>query len=195
MKRTSNATNQLHKAAATALVGISLFGAVTLAEAAPFTVTSPKFADGGMLDKANAGGVFGTSNCGGDNLSPALSWSNAPPATKTFAIVMSDPDGGGGLGSVHFIGYDIPPSETSFAEGQASKPSPTFVGGTTSRKLQTYFGPCPPPGEAPHHYHLSVYALDIPPGQLTPGLTRDDLFAKIKGHILAQASIIGRYGR
>lgn len=168
---------------------------VAPAQAAPFTVTSPKFADGGMLDRSNAGGTFGTSNCGGDNLSPPLAWSNAPAATRTFAIVISDPDGGGGLGSVHFIGYDIAPSVNSFAEGQASQPSPTFVGGTTSRKLQTYFGPCPPPGEAPHHYHLSVYALDIPPGQLAPGLTREELFAKIKGHILAQASIIGRYGR
>ena len=183
------------RAAIMAFAGLCLLAVAGRADAATFTVTSPKFADGGMLDRANAGGAFGTSKCGGDNLSPPLAWSNAPAATKTFAIVVSDPDGGGGLGSVHWVAYDIAPDTTSVAEGQGSQPSPTFVGGTNSRKLTTYFGPCPPPGEAPHHYHLSVYALDMAPGTLAAGLTREELFAKIKGHVLAQSSIIGRYGR
>jgi hypothetical protein len=195
--KNSNKVGQPRRAVALALAGLCLFATAerALAQSAPFTVTSPKFADNGMLDRANAGGTFGTSVCGGDNLSPALAWSNAPAATKSFAIIVSDPDGGFGQGSVHWIAYDIAPATTSVAEGAGSKPSPTWVGGTTSRKLQTYFGPCPPVGEAPHHYHLAVYALDIAPGELAAGLTKDELLAKIKGHTLAQSSIIARYGR
>jgi hypothetical protein len=175
--------------------GLTAVSAPAFAQAAPFTVTSPAFADGGMLGRANAGGIFGTTNCGGGNLSPPLAWSNAPAATRTFAIVVSDPDGGEGLGSVHWVAYGIASNVTSVAAGEGSQPSPAFVGGTNGRNLQTYFGPCPPPGEMPHHYHFSVFALDIAAGELGPGLTRDALFAKIKGHILAQSSIIGRYAR
>jgi Raf kinase inhibitor-like YbhB/YbcL family protein len=179
------------------VAGICLCAIVdrAIAEGAPFTVTSPKFADGGMLERSYAGGTFGSMNCGGGNLSPPLAWSNAPAATRTFAIVVSDPDGGRGLGSVHWVAYDIAPNVTSVAEGEGSQPSSKFVGGTNGRNLQVYFGPCPPPGDAPHHYHLAVFALDIAAGELGPGLTRDALFARIKGHILAQSSIIGRYGR
>lgn len=199
MKSGPRHAHRRHRLAAMAFAGagVCLFvvGGQAFAQAAPFTATSPKFADGGMLDRANAGGTFGTSNCGGGNLSPALTWSNAPAATKTFAIVVSDPDGSNGLGSVHWIAYDIAPNVNSLAEGDGSQPSAKFVGGTNGRGLQTYFGPCPPPGGTPHHYHLSVMALDIAPSTLGPGLTRDALFAKIKGHILAQSSIIARYGR
>lgn len=197
MKTGSKRARHLYRVAAIVAAGICLPALLdrAVAHAAPFTVTSVKFADGGMLERGNAGGIFGATNCGGSNLSPPLAWSNAPAATKTFAIVVSDPDGAAGLGSVHWVAYDIAANVTSVAEGEGSEPSPTFVGGTNGRNLQTYFGPCPPPGEMPHHYHFSVIALDIAPGLLGPRLTREALFAKIKGHILAQASVIGRYAR
>jgi Raf kinase inhibitor-like YbhB/YbcL family protein len=197
MKTDSKRANRLPRVAAMMTAAICLFAIAerVVAQGAPFTVTSPKFADGGTLEPRNARVTSGTSSCGGDNVSPPLAWSNAPAATKTFAIVMSDPDGGRGLGSVHWVAYDIAPTVTSVGEGEGTLTSTKFVGGTNSGNLQAYYGPCPPVGEAPHHYHFSVYALDIAAGELAPGLTRDALFAKIKGHILAQASIIARFAR
>lgn len=196
MKANAKRAARHYCAAAMMTAGICLFAIVDRASAAgaPFTVTSPKFADGGMLERSNARGVSGTANCGGDNVSPPLAWSNAPAATRSFAIVVSDPDGAEGLGSIHWVAYDIAPNVTSVAEGDGSQPSSKFVGGTNGRS-EIYAGPCPPPGEMPHHYNFSVFALDIAPGELGPGLTRDALFAKIKGHILAQSSIAARYAR
>ena len=79
------------------------------ARAEPFTVTSTAFADGGVMAKKYAG--FHPDRqppCGGENVSPPLAWSNAPAGTKSFAIVMQDPDGGRGTGSNHWVAYDIP---------------------------------------------------------------------------------------
>lgn len=133
--------------------------------------------------------------CGGENVSPPLSWSNAPEGTKSFALLMFDPEGMKGLGVSHFVAYDIPPTVTSLAEGEASAPSPKFVGGKGAPGNAVYFGPCPPEGERPHHYMFTILALDIAPGTLKPGLTREELLAAIKGHSLAAASIIGKYAR
>ena len=71
----------------------------------------------------------------------------------------------------------------------------SFVGGTSTHKLPSYFGPCPPVPSAWHHYIFQAFALDIPPGTLPAGLTREALFEKLKGHVLATASLIGRYRR
>lgn len=108
---------------------------------------------------------------------------------------MFDPDGGGGLGASHWVAYGMPGDAGSFARGGATKPGPGYVGGTNQRGMTTYLGPCPPAGDAWHHYVLQVFALDLPPGQLPPGLTRDQLFAAMKGHVRAEASLVARYTR
>jgi Raf kinase inhibitor-like YbhB/YbcL family protein len=169
-----------------------LFLAVESATATGFEVTSPSFTDGGMLTAANAAGENG---CGGQNVSPGLEWSGLPPNTRSFAVTMFDPDGAKGLGIVHWVAYDIPGSRSSLSEGEGGNPSGHFTGGKNSAGTTVYRGPCPPLGDNPHHYVISVYALDLPPGTLTPGMSREELLAAIRPHVLAEASIIGRYSR
>src|SRR5262245_11488750 len=112
----------------TLATGVTLLGNAAHA-AEPFTLTSATFKDGEVLAKKNAGNLSTNPNCLGDNVSPPLTWSNPPADTKSYALLMVDPEGQGGLGTVHWISYGIPTSVTSFAEGEVSKPSDKFVGG------------------------------------------------------------------
>ena len=179
------------------LAGLALTGTTALA-ADPFTVTSPAYKDGDVWPSKFAGADPSRTNppCPGQNVSPPLTWSNAPEKTKTFAIVMYDPDGGNGTGAVHWVAYDIPKTKTSLAEGEASASPKDWVGGKNSVGTDHYFGPCGPAGHTLHHYVITVIATDLDPGTLKPGLTRDELLAALRGsHGLAPASIVGRYTR
>jgi Raf kinase inhibitor-like YbhB/YbcL family protein len=185
---------------ALAVAGIALSSqgaSVAISRAAePFTLTSPAFKDGDVWPSKFAGSHPGRNPpCPGQNVSPPLVWSNAPAATKSFAIVMYDIDSGGGLGSVHWIGYDIPTSKTSFAEGEASVSTKDFPAGKNNVGTDHYFGPCGPAGHSLHHYAITVIATDLEPGTLKPGLSRDELFTALRGHTLVPATIIGRYTR
>jgi Raf kinase inhibitor-like YbhB/YbcL family protein len=149
-----------------------------------------------MLTEANAG--VGTSprgpwTCGGQNISPALAWSHAPADTKSFAVIMDDPDAAMGRGGNHWITYDIPPAATAIARGDADKPG-KFVGGNSGNKL-AYHGACAEPGAKAHHFIFMVYALDIALGTLKVGLTKAEFVQQIQGHNLAEASIMARYQR
>jgi Raf kinase inhibitor-like YbhB/YbcL family protein len=172
---------------------LSLFGAVPIAEAAgPFTLTSPAFADNAPLATKFAGDRKGNPNCVGQSISPPLAWANPPAGTKSFALLLVDPEGRGGLGVVHMVVYGIPASVSSFAEGELSKPSVEFVGGKSTMGLPTYFGPCTPPGDW-HHYTFTIIATDLEPKALPPGMTRDQLFAALAGHTKGAAGLIGRF--
>ena len=160
-----------------------------------FTATSPDFADNGMLSAANAG--VGTSTrgpwaCGGQNVSPALAWSHAPAATKSFAVIMDDPDAASGRGGNHWIAYDIPATVSVLPRNAGNGSSPLLVGGNNG-KTTTYGGPCAEPDAKPRHFLWMVFALDISPGTLKPGLTREQFMQQIEGHNLAEASIVTRY--
>src|SRR6476469_11187447 len=139
-----------------------------------FTITSSSFKDGERLATKMAGNNKQNPNCVGENVSPALSWANPPEGTKSFALLMFDPEGRPPGGVSHFVAYGIPASVTSFAEGELSKPSDKFVGGQSLMKLATYFGPCTPPG-APHHYTFTLIATDLDPKELKEGMTRDEV--------------------
>ncbi|NML34670.1 YbhB/YbcL family Raf kinase inhibitor-like protein [Paraburkholderia antibiotica] len=155
-----------------------------------FTVTATGLADGGTLDSSHAASA---NNCGGGDVSPALQWHNVPAGTKSFAVVITDPDGAKGLGVVHWIVYGIAPTASGLAAGEAAPAG--SVAGTNSTGGTGYHGPCPPVGEVPHHYVVQVYALDLPPDALPAGLTRDAFFSAVKGHVLAATSTVLRYGR
>ena len=183
-----------------AFAAFVLAGALTLqasaASAEVFNVTSPAFMDGDLWPAKYARPNTGSpSPCPGENISPPVSWSNAPANTKTLALIMYDVDGGNGLGSVHWVAYEIPPTRTAFAEGEAMAAPKDFVGGKNNGGTTFYNGPCGPPGHAPHHYTITIIATDIAPGSLKPGLTRDELQTALKGHALDSATIVGRYGR
>jgi hypothetical protein len=161
-----------------------------------FEVTSPDFADNGLLSEANAGtgtSLRGPWACGGQNISPALSWSHAPAETQSFAVIMDDPDAASGRGGNHWITYDSPASAHGVARGDADQPG-KFVSGNSGNKL-AYHGACAEPGAKAHHFIFFVYALDIEPGKLKPGMTKAELVEQIKGHNIAEASIMGRYQR
>jgi phosphatidylethanolamine-binding protein (PEBP) family uncharacterized protein len=94
-----------------------------------FTITSPSFKDGERLATKMAGNNKQNPNCVGENVSPALSWSNPPEGTKSYALLMFDPEGRPPGGVSHWVAYGIPVSVTGFAEGEASKQTDKYVGG------------------------------------------------------------------
>ena len=182
----------------TLLAVLSLACAAGAARAAdPFTLTSPAFKDGDVWPSKYAGADPSRTNppCPGENISPPLAWSNAPSNTKSFALMMQDPDGANGLGVFHWIAYGIPASKTSLAEGEGGKPPTEWLGGKNPLGKNYYFGPCGPSGHALHHYVITMVATDLEPAAFKPDMTRDELVAQLKGHALAPASIVGRYTR
>jgi Raf kinase inhibitor-like YbhB/YbcL family protein len=156
-----------------------LLALASIAQAAdPFTLTSTTFKDGQMMPRKVANNLSNNANCVGQNVSPQLSWSNPPEGTKSFAILMEDPEGRGGAGVHHWVAYGIAPTVTSFAEGELSKPSDKYVGGKSTQGVGYYSGPCTPPG-SPHHYTFVVIATDFDVKELPPGLTREEFLAKL----------------
>jgi len=118
-------------------------------------------------------------NCIGENVSPQLSWLNPPAGTKSFALLMTDPEGHGGAGVNHWVAYGIAPDVTGFAEGEVSKPSSKYVGGTSRQGVGYFSGPCAPASTQPRHYMFLLIATDFAPNELPPGLTKEELTAKI----------------
>ena len=160
-----------------------------------FSLTSSAFNDGTMLAVKNAGNIKTNPNCIGENVSPPLTWSNVPAGTKSFALVMVDPEGRGGLGVDHWTAYGIPASVSGFAEGEVSQPMNKYVGGKGTAGMGHYLGPCTPPGTGLHHYTFTLIATDLEPGALPPGLTRAELFGRLTGHTKGAAGLVGLFGR
>ena len=159
-----------------------------------FTLTSPSFKDGERLAVKNAGNNKSNPNCVGENVSPPLAWANPPDGTKSYALLMFDPEGRPPGGVSHWVAYGIPVSVTGFAEGEVSKASDKYVGGESTMKLSNYFGPCTPPG-APHHYTFTLIATDLEPSALAPGLTRDELIKALDGHAKVATGLIGTFSK
>ena len=177
-----------------AAAGILLLtGAANAAD--PFTLTSSNFKDNAMMDSKHAGNTASNKNCIGQNVAPELKWSNTPAAAKSLVLVMSDWEGQSGLGSHHLLAYNIAPTVTGFAENELSKASDKFTGGKETSGTTAYRGPCPPPGTGIHHYIFTVIATDLEPGALPAGLTRDELWEKLKGHAKGVAGLVGLFGR
>jgi Raf kinase inhibitor-like YbhB/YbcL family protein len=183
-------------AAATGLV-LAAWGVGGVANAAePFTLTSETFKDGTLMPKKVANKVNPANpnpNCVGENVSPQLSWKGAPDGTKSFALIMVDPEGRGGRGVFHWVAYGIPPDVTSFAEGEVSKESDKYVGGKSTQGVGFFSGPCTPPG-SPHHYTYVVIATDFDPKELPPGLTLPELMGKLEpSHAKGAAGLVGLF--
>lgn len=162
--------------------------------AGPFVLTSTTFKDGGMMPQRVSNKPPPNPNCVGGNVSPQLSWKNAPQGTKSYAFTLVDPEGYGGMGVVHWVAYGIPVTVTSFAEGEVSKESGKYVGGKSTEEVGHYSGPCTPPG-SPHHYVFRVIATDLDAKQLPPGLTLDELQSKLAGHTKGAAALVGLFAK
>lgn len=132
--------------------------------------------------------------CSGPDSSPALSWDGAPKGTQSFALITDDPDAPVGT-FTHWVMYDIPASSRGLSEGIA-KSEQLHDGSRQGRndfRRIGYGGPCPPPGK-PHRYFFKVYALDTKLS-LNAGATRDQVEAAMKGHVLAEAALMGTFQR
>jgi len=181
--------------AATAVIVLGVWQTCGTANAAgAFALTSTTFNDGGMMPQKVSNTPPPNPNCVGENISPQLSWKNPPDGTRSYAITMVDPEGYGGMGVVHWVAYGIPATVTSFAEGEASKPSTKYVGGKSTEEVGYYSGPCTPPGSA-HHYVFRIIATDLDPKALPPGLSLDQLQAGFAGHLKGAAALVGLFAK
>lgn len=180
------------------LAGSLLAGGLILslgaARADVLKLTSPAIADNGTLATKNACSDKQRSpNCVGENISPPLAWSGAPAGTKSFALLLFDPEGRAPAGVSHMVVYGIPASVTGFAEGALSQPSGKFVGGKSTMGKAVYTGPGTPPNTDWHHYTWTLIATDLDPKALQPGLTRDELAVALKGHVKGSAGLVTRF--
>lgn len=133
-------------------------------------------------------------SCDGKNISPPLSWKGAPTGTRSFALIIDDPDAPGGIWT-HWVVYDLPGDVSELAEDAAKS---QFASGSTKEGLNDfkrvgYGGPCPPPGK-PHRYMFKLYALDTMLG-LKSGASKKEVESAMAKHILGQGQLIGTYQR
>jgi Raf kinase inhibitor-like YbhB/YbcL family protein len=132
-------------------------------------------------------------NCVGENISPPLAWSDPPDGTKSFALLLFDPEGRAPAGVSHMVVYGIPADVKGFAEGELSKPSDKFVGGKNLMGVGIYFGPGTPPNTDWHHHTFTLVATDPDPQALQPGMTREELAAALKDHVKGSAGLVTRF--
>jgi Raf kinase inhibitor-like YbhB/YbcL family protein len=150
-------------------------------------LTSPAFTDAGAIPRQYT--------CEGGDTSPPLNWSNAPRGTKSFALIVDDPDAPDPRAPrttwVHWVIQNIPPDVQSLSEGTAQRGLPAGAShGLNDWKRAGYGGPCPPIGR--HRYFHKLYALDT----VLSGLdhpTKAQLLLALKGHVLAEARLVGTY--
>jgi len=150
------------------------------------TLTSPAIVPGAAIPAEFT--------CKGADRSPELSWSGAPKSRVTYALIVDDPDAPGGT-FFHWVAYNIPASKMSLPAGvpQGSEIAGGAINGMNSFGHLGYNGPCPPPGKT-HHYRFHLYALD---SALEVGDKADAaaIQSAMKGHVLAEAELVGTFQR
>jgi len=154
--------------------------------AAPLALRTSAFKPGGQIP--------GKFTCEGPNVSPALDWNEPPSGTESFALIVDDPDAPSGTW-VHWVVYDLPASTRRLPEG-VKKGDGLEIGGRQGVNDfgdPGYGGPCPPPGK-PHRYYFKLYAVDKALG-IEAGARKPQIESAMKGHILAQNELVGRFGR
>jgi len=148
-------------------------------------LTSSTFAPGATVPASMV-----ATPCGGANVSPQLHWADVPAGTRSFALILHDPDAPHAGGFYHWVFYDLDAKTRSLDAGAQLTNAQSGVNGTGSAG---YFGPCPPPGKL-HHYNFTLYALDT---RIDPNAPLDEaaLRDRMKGHVLAQATLTGTLER
>jgi len=179
-----------------AALGLSLLSA-SAADAQSMTLTSADLKEGATISNEQ---VLNGLGCNGGNLSPALSWSGAPAGTKSFAVSIYDPDAPTGSGWWHWMVFNIPPGTTSLPKGAGDVKKKLMPKGAIQSRndfgAYGYGGPCPPAGDKPHHYQITVFAVDV---DKLPDAKNDAASALVssdlRSHTLAKATLTGLYGR
>ncbi len=161
--------------------------------ATDFTVTSSTIKNGGTLTNKH---VFNGFGCTGENVSPALKWENAPAGTKSFAVTIYDPDAPTGSGWWHWTVVNIPATVTELKEGVSPKTLPKgAVEGRTDFGKPGFGGACPPQGDKPHKYIITVYALKTDKLDVNGEASGALVGYNIGFATLAKASITATFGR
>lgn len=171
--------------------------AASAAQAGGFTLASADIAPGATIANHFVYKGFG---CSGDNVSPALAWSGAPAGTKSFVLLVHDPDAPtGGAGWWHWIVYDIPATATGLAQGAGTADGAKLPAG--SHQASTDFGapgwggPCPPVGHGKHHYNFRLYALKVAKLDVGAGAGAALVGYMANANAIGQASFTGLYSR
>ncbi|MGA2989156.1 MAG: YbhB/YbcL family Raf kinase inhibitor-like protein [Candidatus Korobacteraceae bacterium] len=152
----------------------------------PFAMKTTAFPEGALIPKKYT--------CDGADVSPALSWHDAPAETQSFALIADDPDAPKGTWT-HWIMWNIPAKTAALPEAvpKTEESSDGTRQGKNDFQRIGYGGPCPPPGK-PHRYFFKLYALSAKL-EVKPGAGRNELERAMKGHILSQVEVMGKYGR
>ncbi|MDO5897229.1 YbhB/YbcL family Raf kinase inhibitor-like protein [Agrobacterium sp. Azo12] len=135
----------------------------------------------------------------GDNASPPIEWNTVPQGTKSFVLIVDDPDAAKPKPFTHWLAYDIPVVTTKLREGIPGTPilqdPKEMKQGANSMGSIGYTGPKPPVGDPAHHYHFQIFALDIETLDLEPGAKRDAVLTRMEGHVLGVGQIVGTFER
>ena len=171
------------------------------AGAQTFQLNSPDFGPGKAFTEKF---LFKGMGCNGGNVSPALTWENPPAGTKSFALMVHDPDAAtGGAGIWHWVIINIPASARSIEQGAGTADGVRLPVG--SKQITNDYagfgvspgwgGPCTPPGEKPHDYYFTLYALGVERLELPPNATASHVGFIVNHTALGKAVLIGTYGR
>jgi len=164
--------------------------------AGTFALESPQVKPNSTIAEAQ---VFKGFGCEGGNVSPALSWSNAPAGTKSFALTVYDPDAPTGSGWWHWVMFNIPANVTSLPLGVGNPASGQTPKGAVQSKTDFgkpgYGGPCPPKGDKPHRYIFAVYALKVDKIDADENASGALVGFMLNANKLDKASFTATYGR
>jgi len=154
-----------------------------------FAIESPAFHDGGSIPRRFT--------CDGDDVSPQLHWNGVPGSAKSLVLIVDDPDAPDPAAPrmtwVHWVLYDLPPTSSGLPESVSAQALPAGTRqGLNDWRREGYGGPCPPVGD--HRYFFKLYALDTVLPALEPP-TKEHIEGVMKGHVLAQTQLVGRYRR
>jgi Raf kinase inhibitor-like YbhB/YbcL family protein len=166
------------------------------AVAAPFKLTSTDIKDGGAIADKNTFNSFG---CSGENVSPELEWTNPPAGTKSFALMVYDPDAPTGSGWWHWVVYNIPADATSLPAGAGKADGSALpkgaAQGNTDFGSPGYGGPCPPAGSGNHHYAFTLFALKVDKLDLPKTATAAFVGFNVMANSLGKAKLTGLYNK
>ncbi|MDD2894389.1 MAG: YbhB/YbcL family Raf kinase inhibitor-like protein [Aliarcobacter sp.] len=171
-------------------IALSILFSASVVFAQNFTLSSTDL-QGQLTSKQ----VFNGFGCTGENISPELSWKDAPKGTKSFAITVYDPDAPTGSGWWHWLAFDISKDKFTLPSGFGNSESKDAIQSITDYGKSGFGGACPPLGDKAHRYIFTVHALDVETLALDKNSSPALVGYYINAHSLAKASLISYYGR
>jgi Raf kinase inhibitor-like YbhB/YbcL family protein len=178
------------------ITAIVLGGFASAGAASALTLTSPDIKPNAKIADEQ---VFNGWDCTGKNMSPALNWSGAPKGTKSFAISLYDPDAPTGSGFWHWVVANIPADTSSLPKGAGDPNANALPAGALQVKNDFsaigYGGPCPPKGDKPHRYQITLFALNVDKLDLDQNASAAVVGFYVHAHTLAKATLTGYWGR